>query len=141
MPRFARRLLVAFTAFLVALALLEVGLRVVGAIQLAAANRKLAGEDDGRPIVAFIGDSNIYGLYVANPETDTLPKQVEALSCSGGARGVRCVNLAIPAATTWNVVDQCSKALELHPVAVVARAGSTILGKCRRAKGSASSRA
>lgn len=112
----------ALAAFVLALGAVELALRVYGALARAEVNRRLlAGADDGRPVIAFVGDSNVYGLYLERDE-DTLPKQVEALAAKAGTP-LRCVNFGIPAAASWAVVEQARRALELRPAAIVARCG------------------
>lgn len=78
---------------------------------------------DTRPLIAFCGDSNVYGLYLDRPE-DTISKQVETLirdRSPGDA--FRTLNLALPASASWTVLEQVKRALELRPRALVVRTG------------------
>jgi hypothetical protein len=110
------------SGLVVAVALLEGGLQGAAFFQWRAARERLRSDaGDGRPVVAFVGDSNMYGLYVEPHET--LAKRVEALSRAGGARGVATVNLAMPGAPSWTVLEQVRRAASLGVVAIVARCG------------------
>ncbi|MBL8692472.1 MAG: hypothetical protein JNJ88_00085 [Planctomycetes bacterium] len=126
-PPLARPAAIVVGATLVSLLLAESALRVLGAVAQAKARTRLessARTADGvrRPTVAFIGDSNIYGLYIEN-DADTLPKVVERLSRSRDSIGVFCTNSGLPASPSWAVVEQCREALRLNPAAVVIRCG------------------
>lgn len=126
-PPFARAAAIVAGATLVSLLLAEGALRVLGAVAQAKARTRLeasARTADGvrRPTVAFVGDSNIYGLYIEN-DADTLPKAVEKLSRSKDSVGVFCTNSGLPASPSWAVVEQCREALRLSPAAVVIRCG------------------
>jgi hypothetical protein len=116
--RWPRRLLASALGLAAGLGAAEVGLRIAGAVELARFRARVLESADGRPVVAFVGDSNVYGLYI-DDEKETLPKQVERRT----GRQVQCVNFAVPAAPTWAAVEQCRRALLLKPAAVVARAG------------------
>ncbi|MBL8692473.1 MAG: SGNH/GDSL hydrolase family protein [Planctomycetes bacterium] len=78
-----------------------------------------SGED--RPLVLFVGDSNIYGVYVRREET--LPMLVEDLSRRQGERGVRVRNLAIPGSASWHVLRQIDRGLAEKPAAIVMTCG------------------
>jgi hypothetical protein len=124
------------------LGLIEAGLRVAAAVEADATLRRSAGTGGARPLVAFVGDSNVYGVYVKDEET--LPKAVEALTSLGftastapdapasreiasraaaSTRGVRTVNLGVPGAASWFAVEQCERALRMGPAAVFCRVG------------------
>lgn len=117
-----RRILAIALGILLIFALLEAGLQVAALLQARASRERLrAAAADGRPLVAFVGDSNIYGLYVDADQT--IARNVERLSKAGGGRGVATVNLGYPGSPSWTVLEQARRALELKPVALVARAG------------------
>ena len=116
------RLLAAVGGLVFALVLLEVGLRVAAFFEVRAARQRLRSEGgEARPLIAFVGDSNIYGVYVE--EEQTLPKAVERLSRRGGSPGVRCLNLGIPGAASWDALEQTRQALRMRPRAVVVTVG------------------
>lgn len=113
----------AVAGIFVLLVIAETALQIWGAYERYQINKRLqlSSGDADRPLVAFVGDSNIYGIYVN--ENETLPRAVETLSRQGGALGVRCINFGVPGSPTWAVLDQLKRALELKPVAIVARTG------------------
>jgi hypothetical protein len=119
-PRTCRRLIAITLGIAAGLALLEVGLRAAGAAYLAAGNRLAADPNDRRPLVAFVGDSNIYGLYVEPAQT--LARRLEA-ECQPSGIGVRTINLGVPASPSWVALDQARRALALAPAVLVARVG------------------
>lgn len=130
--KFIKRAGIALASTLVAIALLEGSLQLYGwYVRYEALSRLRSAPDDGRPIVAFCGDSNMFGLYLEDYEHTTLPKQIESLSKNatvagaGNAKipGIRSVNFGVPASPTWAVLEQVKRALELKPIAVVARCG------------------
>lgn len=123
MRRVGRHLLAAVRGLVFVLLVVELGLRVAAFFAGRAARERFRSEDpEGRPVVAFVGDSTIYGVYVEADET--LPKALERLSRRDGARGVTCVNLGVPGAASWNGVEQMQRALVLRPRAVVVRVGA-----------------
>lgn len=115
-----RRAITVVVAFVFAIALIEGTLQIYGAAARwrSDAEFRNAGAD-GRPVVVFCGDSNMYGLYLENPEGAAMPKQVEALSNGE----IHSINLGMPAAPSWVVLDQVKRGLTLKPAAVVARTG------------------
>lgn len=116
------------------LVLVESGLRVAAFFAARAAREHVAGGDgDGRPVVAFIGDSNIYGIFVEPGET--LPKLVEQLSRRHGARGITSVNLGLPGTPSWVAVEQMKRALAFRPRAVVATVGANDYRAVRSGQG------
>ncbi len=118
----ASRSVAAVLGLLLALVVAEMALRVYSAVQVSSASsRGRTGDHDGRPIVAFAGDSNVYGLYVA-PE-ETLSEEVQRLSRREGAVGIHAVNRALPGAPSWVVLEQVREVLALRPAAVVVRCG------------------
>jgi len=88
--------------------------------EVKAHTRETSDEVD-RPLVLFVGDSNIYGVYVKREET--LPMQVEELSRRQGERGIRVRNLAIPGSASWHVLRQIERGLTEKPAAVVMTCG------------------
>jgi len=121
-PTIASRTVAVLFGFVTGLTLVEGGLRVAAFFQARSTRTRLAGDGDTtRPLVAFVGDSNVWGLYVEPHET--VAKVVERMSRAGGAVGISTVNFAKPGSPTWAVVDQLKRALALKPVAVVARCG------------------
>ncbi|HKE02272.1 MAG TPA: hypothetical protein VKE69_14740, partial [Planctomycetota bacterium] len=81
-----------------------------------------APASDGRAVVLFLGDSNMYGLHVA-PES-TLPAQAEALSRASAAPGFRAVNRGRVGQPSWFTLDEARDAIAKHrPAAVVVRVG------------------
>ncbi|HKE02273.1 MAG TPA: SGNH/GDSL hydrolase family protein, partial [Planctomycetota bacterium] len=119
MRRAVRGVLVAGGSLVVALAALELALRVAAAF---APGTRPAPAPDGRPVVLFLGDSNMYGLNVG-PE-ETLPAQAETLSRAGGARGFASVNRGRIGHASWLALDEARDAIPKHrPAAVVVRVG------------------
>jgi hypothetical protein len=118
-----KRILVSAASFVFALVALEAAFQILGAVAHAKINDRLrttGGAD--RPIVAFCGDSNMFGAYLEK-ETQTMPAVVEELSRRGGSPGLRCYNFGVPGSPTWIVLNQVRRALELKPKIVVVRAG------------------
>ncbi|MFN0205205.1 MAG: hypothetical protein ACKVS6_02690 [Planctomycetota bacterium] len=127
MRRFIVRILIICISVFAGLAVVELGLQIAGVyVRRNAMARLLAPPGDSRPLVAFCGDSNIYGLYI-HQDNATLSKQVEALSQKkspgGTAAGVRTVNFGLPASASWAVLEQVKRALELKPAAIIVRTG------------------
>jgi len=120
--RWVRRLAAIVAGTLFAIAAAEIALRVAAAVNARSALEHVRHERSGdRPIVAFVGDSNIYGVYVEADET--LPRAVEKVSRVDGARGIHAENRGVPGTPTWIAVRQIEDVLALRPVAVVATAG------------------
>lgn len=121
MPKFAERIIAMLGGFLFAIFAIEAGLRTAGAIAAGRAGDEVREGDASRPVVAFCGDSNIYGVYVTADQT--LPKVVERLSRRGGEKGVKCLNFGVPGASSWTTVDQVRRATLLKPKAIIVRCG------------------
>ncbi|MBI3820765.1 MAG: SGNH/GDSL hydrolase family protein [Planctomycetes bacterium] len=122
MRTFYRRMVLVFAGLLAVPLAVECGLQIAGAVAHYNINKRLRGAgDDGRKIVAFVGDSNIYGAYVK--ENETLPCQIEVCSGPEGRRGLKCLNFGVPGSPSWIVLDQLKRALELKPAAIVVRTG------------------
>lgn len=118
MSKYLKKITISLCAVLAAFAVAEVSLRVAGEMEMAKIRQRLAGRGGAeKPLIAFVGDSNIYGAYVA--ENETLPERVRDLS--GGS--VRCLNFGVPGSPSWAVLEQLRRALELKPRAIVARTG------------------
>jgi hypothetical protein len=108
--------------FALAVLLVETALQAAAFVQSFETARRLRDENPANlPTVIFVGDSNIYGLYVGNEET--LPKAVERLSSQDGKPTVKCVNWGVPSSPSWAVVEQLERALERKPAAIVVRCG------------------
>lgn len=122
MPRLLQRIAAILLGTVAGLALDEGILRVWARIQAKDLLTRITDGNPGdRPLVAFVGDSNVWGLYVQPHET--LARVVQRLSRENGARGIHTANFAVPGSPTWAVVGQTRKALELKPAVVVARCG------------------
>lgn len=120
--RFVRRAFLILAGIVVALAALELILQIAAWYNLRSTRgRQVLESANGRPIIAFVGDSNVYGLYVGPNET--VAKCLERLSLAADGRGCATVNLAVAGAPTWNVLEQAKKAAEYAPAAIVVRAG------------------
>lgn len=120
--KWLRRLGAVFAGLLFILIALEVTLQIAAMLQLRSVRSRLQGSaGEGRPIVAFVGDSNIYGLYLE--PNDTMPKWIERASRQNGKTGIATVNLGYPSQPTWDVLEQAKRALEYRPAALVVRAG------------------
>lgn len=115
------RLAAVALGLVVGLALDEGALRVAGLVHAGDLRERRAGNAAGRPVVAFVGDSNVFGLYV--PPEQTLAKCVERLSRLDGSRGVHTENYGRPGAASWVALDQAREALLSRPIALVARCG------------------
>ncbi|HKD99527.1 MAG TPA: hypothetical protein VKE69_00845, partial [Planctomycetota bacterium] len=103
--RWVRRLAAIVAGTLFAIAAAEIALRVAAAVNARSALEHVRHERSGdRPIVAFVGDSNIYGVYVEADET--LPRAVEKVSRVDGARGIHAENRGVPGTPTWIAVRQ-----------------------------------
>ncbi|MBI3818308.1 MAG: amidohydrolase family protein [Planctomycetes bacterium] len=112
----------AVAAVVLILVLIEVSLRVAGAITgRREAEKMISADPSGRPIVAFCGDSNIYGVYV--DASETLPSCVERISRRSGGAGIRSVNLGLPGNASWDVLDQVRRAVAAKPAAIVVTCG------------------
>ncbi|MBI3820616.1 MAG: SGNH/GDSL hydrolase family protein [Planctomycetes bacterium] len=116
------RLLVVFASTLFALAAVEFTFRVWGSIEgRRMADDVLAMDPFKRPIVVFCGDSHIYGAYFEKEAT--IAAAVERRSKRDGSNGIRCINLGIPGAASWDVLEQARLALLVKPRAIVVRCG------------------
>ncbi|HKE01132.1 MAG TPA: hypothetical protein VKE69_08990, partial [Planctomycetota bacterium] len=119
----ARRLLsraaIAVAASFVAVAALEIGLRVAAAL---APGARPEPSPDGRPVVLFLGDSNMWGLNVQPDET--LPARAEELSRTCCPPGFHAVNRGRIGAPSWVALEEAKAAIPKYkPVAVVVRIG------------------
>lgn len=131
MHRAVRKFSISLGVFVASLAIAEVSLQIAAFFVSRSVQSRAhaSGLPSGsRPLVAFCGDSNIYGLYLEHPETETLPKQIEHLSRNTGnqqsaAPTIRTINLGVPASPSWAVLRQVATALQFKPAAVVVRVG------------------
>ncbi|MFN0206051.1 MAG: hypothetical protein ACKVS6_07020 [Planctomycetota bacterium] len=120
--RAVRRILTILGGFAAAVVLLELILQAAAYYQSFEVARRFQNENPkGLPVVAFVGDSNIYGLYVSKDET--VAAAVERLSARDGQKQIHCVNFGRPSAPSWEVLNQLRRAAELKPAAIVARCG------------------
>lgn len=117
------RVVLAVAAALAPIVVIEAGLQIAGVFaRHGARKRAQAAYDPKLPLVAFAGDSNMYGAYIDHPAM-TLPKQVERLALRANGKGLATLNLGVPASPSWRVLEQVQRAVELKPVAVVVRCG------------------
>lgn len=120
--RVLRRLLLIVSGFLLAIVLIECGLSVAASVSgQRMAEKMMSSDPQNRPIIAFCGDSNIYGVYVDNEAT--LPRAVERISRQDGLSGIRGINLGIPGQASWNVLDQIRRAVVAKPRAIIVTCG------------------
>jgi hypothetical protein len=103
--------------------LVEASLRIAAAVaDLAGATARPAATADGRPVVLFVGDSHVFGLYVENNET--LPARAAEVSARVSPPGFLSVNRGRPGATTWVALEEVVESIPIHrPVAVVVLVG------------------
>lgn len=119
--RLARRAAAVLLGFIIAFVGIEASLRVASFIEVRAAMRRMGFESGGdRRLVAFAGDSNIYGLY-CNPE-ETVSKAVSRLAAGAGSP-IYTINLGLPSAPSWAVVEQVKRAAALKPAAIFVTCG------------------
>lgn len=77
------------------LAVFEGALQIAAlAMSFATSHRMNRENPGGLPFVAFVGDSNIYGLYVEPHQT--VARAVERLSVVNEKPTIHCVNLGVP---------------------------------------------
>ena len=114
-----RRLLILAGSTLLAIVALELGLRIAAALQT---DTRPAPAADGRPVVVFVGDSNVWGLNVTPAEA--LPAQCESLSRECAPPGFQAVNRGRRGTPSWYALDEARSALaRFRPVAIVVRVG------------------
>lgn len=122
MAKLLRGIGVALATFVLAIGAIEVTLRVWARLEgRRLAEQVIAVDPENRPIVAFCGDSNIYGVYV-EPE-ETLPRAVQRLSVRDGSKGIRTINLGVPGNASWDVLEHVRRALVVKPAAIVVTCG------------------
>jgi lysophospholipase L1-like esterase len=106
---------------LVALLLLELGLRVAAAVAPALVLRSAAVRDDGRLRIACIGDSHVYGAFV--PAGAAFPEQLDRVL---QRRGIPAdvYNFGVPGQNSFQVRRRLPRILErVHPHVVVVLVG------------------
>jgi hypothetical protein len=122
--RSARLLLGSILALLGLLALAEAALRVGSLFVSERRLQQVLGRPGGNPVVAFIGDSQLYGLGVS--EEETLPQQAQEVARRHGSPGFLAVNLGRNGAPSWVALDEARRSLPvLRPDIAVIRAGMT----------------
>src|SRR5262245_14757943 len=119
-PRIALALLIGIAGAAVAA---ELALRAgAGVVSLLGLNERARVAADGRPVVLFAGDSNVYGLHVR--DTETLAAQAEAVARECDPPGFTAFNRGRSGAPSWIAREEVESALErLKPEAVVVRVG------------------
>ncbi|MBI3820011.1 MAG: hypothetical protein HY286_15045 [Planctomycetes bacterium] len=115
------RLALVLLGVFIAIVAVELALQTASWFHVRALRQRVAVSGAGKPLVAFVGDSNIYGLYVKDNET--IDCALQTLAAKGGARGIATINKGYPGSASWAVLEQAKEALALHPVAIVARTG------------------
>ncbi|HKE01133.1 MAG TPA: hypothetical protein VKE69_08995 [Planctomycetota bacterium] len=117
--RALRAAVVLLASTALALAALEVGLRIAAAL---APGARPEPSPDGRPVVLFVGDSHTYGMNVE--AGDSMPAQAEAVSRACAPPGFGAVNRGRIASPSWVALDEARESIARYrPVAVVARVG------------------
>ena len=143
MRRILIRAGIVLAAFVIALALVEMGMRVWARVEGMRMAEELTGNDPlHRPIVVFCGDSNIYGVYVKPDET--LPAVVERLCASRRAMGSAASILGFPGeppgtrSTRFSGPSSCIRPQSWLPAesTITRSSRSTKVGESSRGSGS-----